>query len=404
MKILENPDVKIITSEDYNSIYNKHNGFFARWGKTEKDDPIMAPMPEILDLEISQGKCSGKCPECYKCNGDVEETYNMSFDKFKRIFHKVAQTVVEMKFKDHRSAEFSFVSEDLSKGDIYKDCLTKQDIINKELEYLDQDEVAYIKVYNEGLLTQIAFGICDLDTNPDFLKMMKYCREFDVTPNFTFNGNGLTDKWADEISKLCGSVAISVYNKEKAYNAVKMLTDRGMNQINFHVITHNKSYDKIMSIMDDIKSDKRLEKLNALVLLRYKPKGNGKGKFHQLSLDKYEKLINYSIQKGVSIGFDSCSAPVYLEIIKRNPKLKDTEILVEPCESSLFSSYINCHGEFYACSFCEKEKHTMWETGIDVDFNSLKDVWYNKKTETFRNLLLRNNRNCPMFNLEADYE
>ena len=186
---------------------------------------------------------------------------------------------------------------------------------------------------------------------------------------------------------------------EKTYDAIKMLTDRGMTQVNIHQITHDKSYDKILSIMDDIKTDPRLEKFNALVLLRYKPKGNGVGKFKQLSLDQYKHLINYSIQKGVRIGFDSCSAPLYLEAIKDDPKLRKNEIFVEPCESSLFSSYINCKGEFYACSFCEGEG--MWKTGINVLDKDFEDVWEDEQTEKFRQILLKNKRHCPMFNLEV---
>ena len=53
---------------------------------------------------------------CYKCNGeDGDDTHNMTFDEFKIIFHKLPKT-----------------------------------------------------------LTQIAFGIMDIKTNPDFFKMMEY--------------------------------------------------------------------------------------------------------------------------------------------------------------------------------------------------------------------------------------
>lgn len=397
MIIVEDKNKKLVSSNIYNSVFNKQTGFFARWGKTIKDDPQTAPMPEILDLEISQGKCSGKCPECYKCNGDVEEITNMSFDTFKKIFHSVAQTVVEIKFKDRLVPDIEEVaSEDFHS--LYYDCYTKQDITNRNLEYYNPEMVEYIKVYNQGLLTQIAFGICDLDTNPDFLRMMKYCREFDIIPNFTFNGNGLTEEFADEVSKVAGAVAISVYNKEKAYDCVKMLTDKGMTQINFHCIAHDKSYEKILSIIDDISIDKRLEKLNALVLLRYKPKGNGVGKFKQLTIKQYRNIIYHAREKGVNIGFDSCSAPLYLQAIKGDKNLEKTEIFVEPCESSLFSSYINCKGEFYACSFCEGEG--MWKTGINVLDKPFSEVWNAKQTEKFRKILLSNKRKCPMFNME----
>lgn len=80
MQILETSREKLVKSADYNSYFNKETGFFARWGARKEDNPAYAPMPEILDLEISAGKCMGKCPECYKCNGAVEETHNMTFE------------------------------------------------------------------------------------------------------------------------------------------------------------------------------------------------------------------------------------------------------------------------------------------------------------------------------------
>lgn len=342
-KVYENDKVKLVRSKDYNYNFDKVDGKFMRWGETLEQDPKMSKFgPEILDLEISSGKCMGKCPECYKCNGNVEYTTNMTLDKFKQIFHKV------------------------SKG---------------------------------GLLTQIAFGICDIGTNPDFFEMMKYAKEHGVTPNYTCHGLDMNEEYAKLTAEICGAVAVSVYNKEKSYNAVKMLVDAGMTQVNFHCIAHDKSFDKIKSIIDDIKSDDRLKGLNALVLLRYKPKGNGIGKFNQLTVEQYKEILKYAKERGIRLGFDSCSAPLYLEAIKDDKNYKIKSMFAEPCESALFSSYINCVGEFYACSFCEGEG--MWQQGLDVlnceDF--YKDIWNNEKTIKFRNALLGNCRNCPMFNL-----
>ena len=65
MIIAEKGNKKLLRSENYNFVYDKVTGFFARWGKTTKDDPQMSPYgPELLDLEISTGKCSGKCKFC----------------------------------------------------------------------------------------------------------------------------------------------------------------------------------------------------------------------------------------------------------------------------------------------------------------------------------------------------
>jgi hypothetical protein len=61
----ENKKVKFLKSDTYNYIFNKENGQFFRWGKTRDDDPLFSPFgPEILDLEISKGRCLGGCKFC----------------------------------------------------------------------------------------------------------------------------------------------------------------------------------------------------------------------------------------------------------------------------------------------------------------------------------------------------
>jgi len=36
--LVEDQKVKILKSENYNFLFDKSNGFFARWGKTQEDD------------------------------------------------------------------------------------------------------------------------------------------------------------------------------------------------------------------------------------------------------------------------------------------------------------------------------------------------------------------------------
>jgi hypothetical protein len=87
---------------------------------------------------------------------------------------------------------------------------------------------------------------------------------------------------------------------------------------------------------------------------------------------------------------DSCSAPAFELAINGMSNLSAEEkarliAMSESCESfGLFSSYINVHGKYFCCSFCEGEKD--WEDGIDVincqDF--VKDVWNNPKLVEWR--------------------
>lgn len=344
MKILESPTHKVCKSKYYNYVFDKGTGEFARWGEKKEDDPNMSPIgPEILDLEISSGgDCSGKCPFCYKCNGeDGDETHNMTLDEFKTIFDKIPKT-----------------------------------------------------------LTQIAFGIMDISTNPDFFKMMKYARQNGVIPNYTCHGLDMTPKYAKRTAELCGAVAVSLVNKEKTYDTIKLLTDRNMSQVNIHYMLSEETYDRAFEIINNIITDPRLEKFNAIVFLQYKSKGRNPDKFNSvLDVEKYKKLTEYCDEKKVRYGFDSCSAPIYTESIQDRENKEQLEMFVEPCESGLFSSYINCKGNFYVCSFAEGEDD--WQEGLDVlDCNDfLKDIWYHPRLIKWRERLLSRKRSCPIYNL-----
>jgi len=331
--IKEDNKNKIIRSKNYNYIFDKQDGTFSRWGSTFEEDPIMAPGPEILDLEISSGgDCLGNCPFCYKSNGGNQLTHNMTFEDFKIIFHKMPPT-----------------------------------------------------------LTQIAFGIMNYNTNPDFIKMAKYARKNGVIPNFTMHGlDNLNKSDIKTIKSVFGAVAVSVYNKEKSYDNIKKLTDAGMNQINIHFMISEETYDRAIKIIDDSITDPRLAKLNAIVFLQLKKKGRG-DKYNYVSPDKYKKLIEYAFEKNVDIGFDSCSAPLYFKSVEDNEKIyKAAKLFAEPCESTLFSSYINDKGKFYPCSFNE------FGEGLDVlrcnDF--IQDIWNHKNTQIFRESLLKSSQGC----------
>ena len=335
---------KQVRTPTYNYNYDTKTGNFSRWGKVTEDDPLYSPIgPEILDMEIST-ICSGveniPCKHCYKANTHTGE--NMSYETFKIIFEKMPS------------------------------------------------------------ITQIAFGIGDVSGNPDLFKIFDFCRMHKVAPNITSNGSGLTDNIVQVFSICCGAIAVSRYaNKNICYDAVKKLTDQGMDQINIHMMVSEETYDMCMETLQDSLTDPRLEKLNAIVMLLYKPKGRGVGQYTNIKLNRFKELVEYGMDNGVSIGFDSCGAPLFIECIKERDDYEQLLQTVECCESSLFSAYINVKGEYFPCSFMEGEPG--WEEGIDVvhceDF--LNDVWYNEKVKAFRKSLTAQgiNRQCPHFDL-----
>ena len=335
--ITEVGNKKILMSENYNFVFNKESGFFARWGKNKEDDPDYSVFgPEILDIEISTGKCSQKCRFCYKSNG-TGEIKNMSIDQFKLISKSFPKT-----------------------------------------------------------LTQIAFGITDIETNPDFWNIMAYTREIGVIPNYTTNGYGVTKEVAEKTAELCGAVAVSLYDKDQCYDAVDMYVKAGMTQVNIHYMLAEETIEGAIDLIyHDVQNDLRLKGLNAVVFLQYKPHGRGIGKFNSIKdVNRFRDLIDIAKLKGIGIGFDSCTAPLYFKAIENDPNYKQLSQYAEPCESGLFSYYMNVDGIYFPCSFTEGEGG--WEKGIDgnnpKDF--LDDIWFNPRMVEWRENLIKSSKGC----------
>jgi hypothetical protein len=176
-----------------------------------------------------------------------------------------------------------------------------------------------------------------------------------------------------------------------------------MDQVNIHFMLSAERMGEAMQLVEDVSKDSRTCLLNAIVFLQYKPKGSNTDLFSSVpSMEAYKELTKHCEALGVPYGFDSCSAPLYMASIEDDP-LRDRKMqMVEPCESGLFSSYINVDGMFYVCSFAEGEDD--WVEGIDVmqcetpaDF--LEQVWYNERLVEWRERLASNNRECPIYDL-----
>jgi sulfatase maturation enzyme AslB (radical SAM superfamily) len=352
-------NMRYIASENYNSAFNEDTGFFARWGKTEEDDPDVCIWgPEILDIEISTTTplghveeddshidndskgCKGNCGFCYKSNTFGHPTYNMTFDEFKKIIDSMPQT-----------------------------------------------------------LTQIAFGIMNIDSNPDFYKMARYAREKHIVPNFTMHGlDDITPEQAKEIKELFGACAVSVYDKEKSYNTIKTLTDAGMTQVNIHYMISRETYDAAFDIMHDIQNDPRLEKLNALVFLSLKQKGRGV-KYNTITTEEFGKLVHTAIDAKLPFGFDSCSAHKFLAAIKDDKHYDLLAMMSEPCEATCFSSYVNAKGEFYPCSFAEGHDEFGQNGQSVLTGKPFTRIWHSPETLRFRKSLLDKGRECPLYEI-----
>lgn len=335
--IAENEDRKIVGSPLFNMVFDKHTGFTATWGRTQEEDPVMSPLgPVIADIEIST-ICTHSCLHCYKSN--TGHGQNMSLETYKKVFS-----------------------------------LLKPEKTNSPL-------------------TQVALGIGSLNANPDLWKIMEYTRENGVIPNITVSGKDVDEDTAQRLANICGAVSVSFYSREATLNAVDLLTKAGLKQTNLHVLLSEEGYDRCFDILEYIKNDKRLEKLNAVVFLMLKPKGN-RNKLHNIQdLNKFFQLIKKYQEAEIQVGMDSCTAPLMLKFCELHDQMNVVQS-VEPCESTLFSSYVSVNAEFFPCSFAEQTEG--WETGINIleADNFLKDIWYHPRTKDWRDKLLTSSKNC----------
>lgn len=349
--------LKRFRSPNYNFYFNKDTGLFIRWGKSTTDDPVCAPAPEILDLEIST-ICGGidgiPCTHCYKSN--TASGTNMSLDTFKKIFHKIPTN-----------------------------------------------------------LTQIAFGIGDIHANPDLYPIMKYCTTNTynkVVPNITINGAHMIPNDYKMLASFKGAVSVSRYNPpEVCYEAVEKLIDAGVNQVNIHCLLSEETAGNCISTVMYVKEHKKLKDKVAVVFLALKEKGKRNAYHVWQDHDEIQAFYKYVKESGVIFGFDSCGAP---GVLRNHERYGFTPETIEPCESGLFSLYIDVNGIAYPCSFCEGETNADIKAirGLDVlgcnDF--LQDIWYHEDMIAWRDLLLNSTskcdcnfkgqcRKCPVFKL-----
>ena len=83
----------------------------------------------------------------------------------------------------------------------------------------------------------------------------------------------------------------------------------------------------------------------------------------------------------------------FMKSIENHPYKERLTQCAEPCESTLYSLYIDVNGDFYPCSFATETDG--WEKGLSVidceDF--IKDIWQHEKTKKFREKVI-NCRDC----------
>ena len=296
-------------------------GILDKNGKDTGIDPFMASFPHLIDVGImghcvhgKTGLCAKAGVQCYQ-SGLFKSESNMSLENFKRIAKE-----------------------------------------------------------SSGLVNQFALGgRGDPDQHENFKEILEISRKFDIVPNFTTSGFGLTDELINLCKEFCGAVAVSWYRSEYTLSAINRLIDAGV-RTNIHYVLGNNSIDEAISHLEN---DDFPERINAVIFLLHKPAGQGTFSnvldFNNTKVKRFFKLLEKPHK--FKVGLDSCSVPGVINFC--------TEIMPESldtCEGGRFSCYISPDMKMTPCSF-DQEKRFY----VDLKNSSIKDAWNSEKFEEFRN-------------------
>lgn len=256
----------------------------------------------------------------------------------------------------------------------------KPDGTNMTLE----DYKSIMEQVHEDVYQVALGGAGNVNEHESFEEIIRTTREdFNIVPSYTTNGDDLTDEQIAASKKYCGAVAVSKHEGDNWETAVMRLLDAGV-KTNIHFIL---SEDTISDAVEMLSKPELWipEGLNAVVFLLYKPFGRGAGDAVLESSEEFDifcELVK-NWKGSFKLGFDSCSAPFLIDREIANPNVMDF------CEGSRYSCYINANSIMTPCSFDVDNKY-----GVSLKFASVRDVWNSEKFEQFREGMRNNGCKC----------
>lgn len=311
----------------FSTAFDSKTGAYVRTGILDSAgidtdiDPFMASFPHLIDVGI-MGHClhgkSGLCIEagieCYQSGLTVEKP-NMSMDDFRSIA---------------------------------KQC--------------------------ENRCNQLALGgRGDPDQHESFKEILKISRQYNLVPNYTTSGLGMTPDIAKMSKKYCGAVAVSWYRSQYTYKAIEMLLEEEV-KTNIHYVLGKNSLDEALYRLEHNEFPKGI---NAVIFLLHKPVGQGT-KDHMLSSNdpkvaRFFRLIEQ--RHPFKVGMDSCTVPGAINHC--NYISHDS---LDTCEGARFSCYISAEMTMVPCSFDQINHY-----GVSLREMTVEEAWNSQSFEQFRN-------------------
>jgi len=309
---------------DTRSGYYLRTGILSEKGKDTGAEPFMASFPHLLDIGIMghcahglSGRCLSSTVECYQ-EGNSIKSEHMTLLNYKKIV-------------------------DQAKGRCFQFALG---------------------------------GRGDPELHPDFEAILDYTRTFNIVPNFTTSGYGLTKEHALITKKYCGAVAVSWYRQDHTLQSIHTLLEAG-NKVNIHYVLGNHTIDEFIYLLEN---NKFPDGINRIILLLHKPVGLGQQKnVLKVSDPKVKYLFELFNDKKYCdhLGFDSCCVPAVLNFSKKIAKES-----YDACEAGRFSAYIDADMMMTTCSFDRKKEY-----GESLRDYSIEEVWNSERFIKFRQQL-----------------
>ena len=324
------------TDKNFYSIFNTETGFYVRSGvfvdgKETETDPFMASFPELLDIGIMGSCVHGKTGLCLKAGIEC-----------------------------------------------YQDGLNIQ---NKNMSLEDYES---IMKQCEGRLFQVAEGgRGDPDMHENFEEILKITRKYNIVPNFTTSGLGMTPEKAEICKRYCGAVAVSWYRSDYTYKAIDMLLKAKV-KTNIHYVLANNTIDEAIKRLENNDFPKGI---NAIVFLLHKPVGLGTEKnvlyINDPKLKRFFELVENP--HPFKIGFDSCSCPAIVNLT--NTINLNT---IDYCEGGRYSAYIDADMNMMPCSFANQDPSWF----VSLKEHTVEEAWNSEVFEKFRNSLKNSCSKC----------
>jgi len=323
--------IKKVVKDDYVILFDTKTGQEVLSGINGNPDPFVLDFPSMMDVGI-MGHCKNNCEFCYQ---GAKPQANMTLENFKRLVDEA------------------------------------------------KDETMQFALGGRG----------DPNLHKNFREIIEYCRENNIVPNYTTSGNGLTDEQV-EISKMCGAVAVSAYDREFTYDAIRKLMDAGI-KTNIHFMFSKYSWHDIFNLLIGVdiwhgKVD--LDRLNAVIFLLFKPQGRAVNlKWEPLQcyynwFIQYLRMANGRVK--FKLGMDSCLVNKVQQVDKLTAV---EEVFMDTCEGGRMSMYVTPDMKLSPCSFGATNK---WAYPL---INSIKDVWDNGDAfQRFRGCLEKCPIQCPV--------